>query len=206
MDFFLFRGILKIGDSMQQYYEMLVKYSSLKDKKSPLTIEENQFLADVNKLVSENSDLKVMISFLEREKNPILRKKIIDINTLKNKEKEVSLSAMDFDIEMVDGERVIIVHEKDPIKRGQLLAQIQGIEQYYLYPELLKRLSPIEEERCKKLVDIYKSKITEPVKVKQKISKPSSKIAGYIDALMMGWFTGLVGSITFSIMLYILSK
>ncbi len=190
---------------MQQYYEILIKYSSLRDKTGPLSMEDNQFLLGVNNLASTDSNLKTMLSFLERENNPVLRKKVIDINAASKKLKETNLSKDDFDIENVNGEMVIIVHEKEPLRRNQILAQVQGIEQYYLYPELLERLSPYEREKCNNLLNLYKSKIKEPEKVLEKV-KPSNKIAGYIDALMIGWFTGLTGSIIFSIMLYILSK
>lgn len=205
LDFFLYCAIIKLGDNMQQYYEILIKYSSLRDKTGPLSMEDNQFLLGVNNLASTDSNLKTMISFLERENNPVLRKKVIDINAASKKLKETNLSKDDFDIENVNGERVIIVHEKEPLRRNQILAQVQGIEQYYLYPELLERLSPYEREKCNNLLNLYKSKIKEPEKVLEKV-KPSNKIAGYIDALMIGWFTGLTGSIIFSIMLYILSK
>jgi hypothetical protein len=202
VDFFLlFCGILKIGDTMQQYYDLLIRYSDVLERKEALTDEDKKLLAKVDKIALENSDVKQVITFFNKTSKKEVRDAFLHMNM---KKKRIPIHEVSFDFEQSEKEIVLVVHEKNVEKRKEILLLLDQTRNYIMHPKMLDTLSEDDRQYFDNLIFVYQAKLD---KLKNdKKSSSSKRIAGYIDALMLGWFTGFFASLTLAVMFYIFSK
>lgn len=164
---------------------------------SPITNNEVKPVAVIEPIESELKSFSDSVSY----------------NELSMENGLIFIGENDFDLEFdANGEVQIIVQASDETRKANIISKLGKVKSYYETPEMIETLPVNEKEYYRNLVQMYIRKKEQKEAslvsgyVKQKLPNEKGRISGFIDALMLGWFTGLVGSITFAAMLYVISK
>lgn len=164
---------------MEQYHEILVSYSDyLTAKQEGNMLSDEQFLSKIEALKSENKNVKTLIEYLDREKSVEMREKMITLNTKKPIER-VSIPTVPTQS----------VEQPTPVTPEPIIQEVVPM--------------PIPEIAVQPMVEEPVMNQAKP-KIFQK-TKPTNRIAGFIDALTLAWISGMVGGALFTIMLVIIS-